>query len=89
MPTYDYECTECEHKFEVFQSITEAKRVKVCPKCGKMKANRLIGAGGGVIFKGAGFYTTDYRSKKYIEDSQYAKRQERKAERCGNKSICK
>lgn len=85
MPTYDYECPKCDTQFEKFHGINE--KGKKCPRCGT-KSKRLIGAGGGVIFKGEGFYTTDYRSKKYIEDSQYAKRQERKAERCGNKSIC-
>ena len=89
MPTYDYECTECGHTFEIFQSITKSRPVKVCVACGKMKAKRLIGAGGGVIFKGAGFYATEHRSQKYIEDKQYDNRQARKAERCGNKSVCK
>lgn len=87
MPTYDYECMECNHTFEEYHAMNITR--KKCPECGKANVKRLIGAGGAVIFKGAGFYTTDYRSKKYIEDSQYAKRQERKAERCGNKSICK
>lgn len=64
MPTYDYECGGCGHRFELFQSITE-KHVRKCPKCGKLKAKRLIGAGGAVIFKGSGFYITDYRSDAY------------------------
>ncbi|HLA83731.1 MAG TPA: zinc ribbon domain-containing protein [Thermoguttaceae bacterium] len=64
MPTYDYVCDECEHAFELFQSITEAAKKK-CPQCGKMKLRRLIGPGAAVIFKGSGFYQTDYRSASY------------------------
>lgn len=65
MPTYDYECEnhECEHKFEHFQSIT-SPLLKKCPKCNKLKLVRLIGSGGGVIFKGEGFYENDYKKKK-------------------------
>jgi len=66
MPTYDYQCGACEHRFELFQSIT-AKAVKKCPACGKLKVRRLIGTGAGVIFKGSGFYCTDYRGKDYTE----------------------
>lgn len=66
MPTYDYRCSHCEHEFEKFQSIT-ANPLKKCPECKKMKLQRLIGAGAGVIFKGAGFYETDYRSKSYTD----------------------
>lgn len=65
MPTYDYECTKCKHKFEAFQRMTE-KPLFRCPKCnGKLK--RLIGAGSGIIFKGSGFYATDYRKSKKTE----------------------
>lgn len=64
MPTYDYECTACQHKFEQFQSITAAP-LRKCPECGKNKLKRLIGTGAGVIFKGSGFYITDYRSDSY------------------------
>ena len=63
MPTYDYECTKCGHVFEAFQSIT-AEPLKKCPEC-KGKVQRLIGTGGGVLFKGSGFYQTDYRSDGY------------------------
>lgn len=66
MPTYDYECQACHHSFELFQSI-KAKPVKTCPKCKKAKVKRLIGTGGGILFKGTGFYQTDYRSSKYHE----------------------
>ncbi len=64
MPTYDYRCGACEHEFEQFQSIT-AKTMRKCPSCGKLKLKRLIGTGAGVIFKGSGFYETDYRSDSY------------------------
>lgn len=64
MPTYEYECASCGHKFELFQSIT-ARPAKKCPDCGKPKAKRLIGTGAGIIFKGSGFYQTDYRSESY------------------------
>lgn len=64
MPTYDYECSQCDHKWEEFQSIT-AKPLRKCPECGKLKAKRVIGAGAGIIFKGSGFYQTDYRSSSY------------------------
>ena len=64
MPTYDYECGACGHKLEMFQSIT-APPTRKCPACGKRKLRRLIGSGAGVIFKGSGFYQTDYRSESY------------------------
>ncbi len=64
MPTYDYECDACEHKFELYQSIS-AEPEKVCPSCKKKKLRRLIGTGGAVMFKGSGFYQTDYRSESY------------------------
>lgn len=59
MPTYEYKCTKCNHKFEEFQSI-KANPLEKCPKCGG-KVKRLIGGGSGIIFKGSGFYATDYR----------------------------
>lgn len=64
MPTYDYVCDACNHKFELFQSIT-AEPEKKCPECGKKKLRRLIGAGAAIVFKGSGFYQTDYRSDSY------------------------
>ncbi|MEI7767259.1 MAG: zinc ribbon domain-containing protein [Phycisphaerae bacterium] len=69
MPTYEYACQACDHRFEEFQSMT-AKPVRKCPKCGKLKVKRLISAGAGVIFKGSGFYETDYRSKSYSDDAK-------------------
>ena len=64
MPTYDYVCDGCGHAFELFQSMTENTK-KTCPKCKKPKLRRLIGAGGAIVFKGSGFYKTDYRSESY------------------------
>ena len=71
MPTYDYECRSCQHKFERFHSIT-AKPIRVCPKCHKRRVIRLIGAGAGIIFKGSGFYQTDYRSESYEQGAKNA-----------------
>lgn len=64
MPTYDYECDACEHKFELFQGISEPVKKK-CPECGKPKLRRLFGTGAALLFKGSGFYKTDYRSESY------------------------
>ena len=62
MPTYQYECPNCGHELEALQSMTD-KRLSKCPKCGKNKLARLIGTGNGIIFKGSGFYETDYKRK--------------------------
>jgi putative FmdB family regulatory protein len=62
MPTYEYECSACSYVFEALQSMTEPKLTN-CPECGKDKLARLIGSGSGVIFKGSGFYETDYKRK--------------------------
>ena len=64
MPTYEYECSKCGHEFEAFQSMT-AGALKKCPACGKLSLKRLIGTGGAILFKGSGFYATDYRSESY------------------------
>jgi putative FmdB family regulatory protein len=64
MPTYEYKCEACGHAFEKFQSITAAP-IKKCPECGKSKVRRLIGTGAGLLFKGSGFYITDYRGDAY------------------------
>jgi len=68
MPTYDYECKDCHHTFELFQSMS-AKPLRKCPKCGG-KVKRLIGTGAGIIFKGTGFYETDYKRKNSVQTSQ-------------------
>ncbi len=72
MPTYEYQCDACGHELEEFQSIT-AKPLKKCPACGKNKLKRLIGTGAGIIFKGSGFYETDYRSDGYKKDAKAEK----------------
>jgi putative FmdB family regulatory protein len=64
MPTYEYECDGCGHGFEEFQYFSEEPLTK-CPKCKKKKLRRLFGTGASVIFKGSGFYETDYRSDSY------------------------
>ncbi len=64
MPTYDYLCDGCGHKFELFQSFKE-EAVRKCPKCKKLKLRRLFGIGAALVFKGSGFYQTDYRSEAY------------------------
>ena len=73
MPTYDYICDKCQHKFEHFQSI-KSRPVRKCPKCGKLSVQRLIGAGAGIIFKGSGFYQTDYRSEGYKKAAESEKK---------------
>ncbi|MCF6148257.1 MAG: zinc ribbon domain-containing protein [Candidatus Kuenenia sp.] len=90
MPTYEYRCSECNHEFELFQSI-KSDPVKECPSCGRFSVERIIGMGGAVIFKGSGFYQTDYRSDEYKsrakKESEIAKpetkdkKQEKKAEK--------
>lgn len=67
MPTYDYRCRACGHELEMFQSMSEGPKRK-CPECGALKLQRLIGTGAGILFKGSGFYETDYRSSSYETD---------------------
>ena len=82
MPTYDYECKACGFRFEKFQSIT-ARSIRKCPECSKLSVHRLIGAGAGIIFKGSGFYKTDYRSDAYRKDAEKDKPPESKSESGG------
>jgi putative FmdB family regulatory protein len=71
MPTYEYQCKKCGYEFEEFQSMTE-QPVRRCPRC-KGKVQRLIGSGAGIIFKGSGFYETDYRSHSYQKQAKKEK----------------
>jgi putative FmdB family regulatory protein len=64
MPTYDYVCDACDHRFEEMQSFS-AEPLKICPECGSDKLRRLFGTGAAILFKGGGFYETDYRSDAY------------------------
>lgn len=68
MPTYEYECLKCGHRLELFQKMTEPPR-KRCPRC-RGKLRRLVGTGAGMIFKGSGFYVTDYRSQSYKDQKK-------------------
>ena len=82
MPTYEYQCGSCAHRFEAFQSITASPLAR-CPKCRK-KVDRLISAGAGFLFKGSGFYTTDYRSKPYREAAKKDREASGRAPLAGN-----
>ncbi len=73
MPTYDYVCDSCEYRFELFQNITESAKRK-CPKCKKSRLRRLIGTGAGILFKGSGFYVTDYRTESYKKGAEADKK---------------
>lgn len=83
MPTYDYECLACGHSFELFQKMTD-KPIKTCPKCKKNKAKRLIGSGMGIIFKGSGFYETDYKRK--TDSARQSESVEKSTTECKNKT---
>lgn len=84
MPTYEYHCDACDHEFEEFQSITE-DALKKCPQCKKNKLRRLFGTGAAVIFKGSGFYETDYRSESYKKAAKAEKESHTKSSE-GDKS---
>lgn len=88
MPTYDYECEACGYKFELFQSITEGVKKK-CPKCKKLKLRRLFGTGAAIVFKGSGFYETDYRSESYKKGAAEAKKSTEKKSADDKKSTSK
>lgn len=88
MPTYEYECLKCGHRFEKFQNMKD-EPLKICPKC-KGKLRRLIGAGAGIIFKGSGFYATDYKKREPSKNkscSEKIKRGERPP--CADDGICR
>jgi len=85
MPTYSYRCKACGSEFERFQSIT-APAVRKCPKCGKLRVKRLIAAGAGIIFKGSGFYQTDYRSEAYRKASEKEKSENSASSQASDKS---
>lgn len=73
MPTYDYACRACGHEFELFQSITAPVKKK-CPECGELRLERKVGTGAGILFKGSGFYETDYRSEGYRKAAEAEKK---------------
>ena len=73
MPTYEYICRSCKHEFEVFQSMLDAAKRK-CPACGKNALERKIGIGAAVLFKGSGFYQTDYRTESYKKGAEADKK---------------
>jgi putative FmdB family regulatory protein len=81
MPTYDYECGHCGHEFELFQSIMAPVKRK-CPECSRHKLQRLFGTGAAIVFKGSGFYQTDYRSESYMK----AAKADKKSKDSGDKS---
>ena len=83
MPTYEYICRACGHEFEEFHSI-KADPIAVCPKCRKKRVERKIGTGGAVIFKGGGFYETDYRSESYKSGAEAEKKAGTSAEAKGD-----
>lgn len=79
MPTYDYRCDACGHELEVFQSMSD-ERLTVCPDCGESKLRRLIGSGAGIIFKGSGFYETDYKRSRSSSGSSSDKKSKKKSD---------
>jgi putative FmdB family regulatory protein len=85
MPTYDYVCDSCGHEFEEFQSITEPV-LRKCPECKKQKLRRLFGTGAAVVFKGSGFYQTDYRSESYKSGAEKDKPKSESSEKSESKS---
>jgi putative FmdB family regulatory protein len=87
MPTYQYECDACQHSFETLQSMTD-KKLQKCPQCGKKKLQRLIGTGSGIIFKGTGFYETDYKRKDAPRESSPKSPSPASGSSCGSGCGC-
>ena len=87
MPTYEYECTECSQRFDVFQKMTDSF-LKECPKC-KGKVKRLIGSGSGMIFKGSGFFATDYKKKPQDKTDKTDKKPKEPCSGCSDKTCPK
>jgi putative FmdB family regulatory protein len=85
MPTYEYQCDACEHNFDEFQSMSEPALTK-CPKCGKKKLRRVFGTGAAILFKGSGFYQTDYRSESYKNAAKADQEAASKSSTAGNGS---
>lgn len=88
MPTYDYRCNACGHEFELFQSMSD-KVKRTCPECGKKELERLIGTGAALLFKGSGFYQTDYRSESYKKAAGADKPESKSDSKSENKSESK
>jgi putative FmdB family regulatory protein len=88
MPTYDYVCDACDHQFELFQSIT-AEPERKCPVCRRLKLRRLIGPGAAIVFKGSGFYKTDYRSESYKKGAEAEKKHRSDGKSSGTASDAK
>ena len=85
MPTYEYQCQNCGHEFELFQQMSAPVKKK-CPKCNTLELKRLIGSGSAVVFKGSGFYETDYRSDAYKKDAKADKvKSDPKTKKSGDK----
>ena len=85
MPTYSYKCNSCEHQFDVMQGIND-ERLKTCPECNKDTLKRLLGTGAGFLFKGSGFYQTDYRSDSYKQGQSKDKKKKETAKEAKTES---
>ena len=88
MPTYQYECESCGYAFDELQSMMD-KKLRKCPDCGKFSLQRLIGSGAGIIFKGTGFYQTDYKKKEPVKaESSATEKVAAPATACSNNCAC-
>jgi putative FmdB family regulatory protein len=88
MPTYHYRCKSCEHEFEEFQKMSD-EVLKFCPKCKKHSLVRIIGGGAGVVFKGSGFYITDYKNKPKLTDKKDQKSEKKSLPKSDTQSDAK